>query len=90
MNILEALHAVKDADMMAYRRAWLDDPILKDTVIIWNGKRSEFVYWYCNAPVPERYADDDPRVGADVGVMTIANVLADDWETQETWKVVKT
>lgn len=88
MTVIEALKAVKDDGVLAYREAWKDDPALNDSGIIWNSVWGFYCYWYRNAPVPEDRSDD-PRIGVGVGTLTIENILADDWAIEETWKVVK-
>lgn len=88
MNVIDALLAAIQDGKMAYRQTWKDDPVLKDIVIV-NTTRHGLVYWNKDAPVPDRYADDDPRIGAEVGTLTIENVMADDWEVEEPWKVVR-
>ena len=81
MTVTEALKKVKDGGVMAYREAWRQEPLLKDSGIIWSGTYG-YCYWYKNVPRPERYADDDPRVGVDVDSLTIANIMAEDWEVE--------
>ena len=88
MTVVDALKAVKDDGQMAYRKGWMRDPALEDTCIVWN-ERYGYHYWHKNAPIPEKYADDDPRVGAEIGVLTIENVMAEDWEVEGVWRTVK-
>ena len=88
MNIVDALKAVKDEGKLAYRKEWLKDPILNDSGIIWLDKYG-YCYWYKNAPVPEKYQDDDPRIGVDIDSLTISNIMAEDWEVEGTWRTVK-
>ena len=79
MTVTEALTAVKEAGMMAWREAWEDDPLLKGSVIVYH-PRHEFIYWHKDAPVPDRYADDDPRLGASLGTLPISSIMAHDWK----------
>lgn len=88
MNVIDALLAAIQDGKMAYRRSWRDDPVLKGIGIV-NHKQHGLVFWNKDAPVPDRYADDDPRIGVCVGTLTIDNIMADDWEIEEPWKVVR-
>ena len=88
MTVIEALKKVKDEKVMAYRKEWTEDPVLKFSGIVWFDKYG-YCYWYKNAPVPERYSDDDPRIGVDVGTLPLTSVMAEDWEVEEVWRVVK-
>ena len=81
MTVIEALKKVKDEGVMAYREAWRQMPLLDGAGIIWSASYG-YCYWYKNAPRPERYADDDPRIGVDVGSLTINDVMAEDWEVE--------
>lgn len=81
MTVIEALKKVKDEGVMAYRESWRQEPLLKDSGIIWSASYG-YCYWYKNAPKPERYADDDPRIGVDVGSLPIADIMAEDWEVE--------
>ena len=88
MTIIEALKSAKDAGMMAYRRAWLEDPTLKDSAVVWSEQHG-YCYWYKDAPIPEKYQDDDPRIGVCFDLVSITNVLAEDWEVEEPWRYAK-
>ena len=88
MNVVEAFKKVKDEGVMAYRQEWRNAPLLDGMGIVWIPSYG-YCYWYANAPMPDKYADDDPRIGVTADLLRIADVMAEDWEIEETWKVVK-
>lgn len=89
MTVHEALkYAVANAlidgaKQAAYRTSWEDDPTTKGTVIVYRpNKYGDFHYWYTLANPPKYPWEDDARVGPPIGVLSINDVMAEDWEVR--------
>lgn len=84
MTIQEAIDAAK-AGYKVRRSEWVTNAysMMQSTVIIWNPKRESLCYWYLDAPIPEKYKDDDPRMGAEVTTFRVSDVISNDWEVYD-------
>lgn len=85
MNVFEALGMVKeDFNKAAYRASWNDDPTIRGTVIVHhNSVMSGFAFYHSNANPPEYIWDDDARIGAEVTLLFMEDILATDWEVRD-------
>lgn len=82
MNVIDALEAAQYDGAMVFRPCWNDDPTIEGMVIIWDSKRKGYFAWYPNAPAPDMFSDDDPRLGAQMLTISTENVMAKDWEAR--------
>lgn len=86
MSIIEALTALKDGTANAVHRAcWDDDPTTVGTVVIFSPNNyGDLHYWYSLANPPEHpwEFEDDARVGSPIGMFSIGDILAKDWEVK--------
>ena len=84
MTIKEALDYCKtNKDAVARRPCWDDDNMKRNESIFWHAREEAFCYYYFIdadrvIPLPRGW-DDNPRYGTPVGMVSLADALADDW-----------
>ena len=84
MNLPDILELCKTKGVIARRLSWSNSSFMKDDGIVWSNSENWWCWVYLNAPAPKRGWDDDPRQGPAVAMLSLVDVLADDWYTLET------
>ena len=86
MNLTDILELCKTKGVIARRLSWNNSVFMKDDGIVWSKSENWWCWVYLNAPAPKRGWDDDPRQGPAVMMLSLVDVLADDWYTFESVK----